>query len=143
MDDAKVQVRGIIELRKALREIDRDLPKELAAGLAEAAAIVADEARRRVPRRTGRAAESIKVRKQQSGAALAVGGAKAGYYPWLDFGGTVGRAKAVKRPFIHGGRYVYPSLRDKDREVRAKVDEVLARMAAKAGFESEGDAASG
>lgn len=161
MDDAKVEVRGIIELRKALRDLDRDLPKEMAAGLAEAAAIVGDEARRRVPRRTGRAAESIKVRKQQSGAALAVGGAKAGYYPWLDFGGTVGRGRiaggakklaggatggragSVKRPYIPGGRYIYPALRDKDREVKAKVDEVLARMATKAGFETEGDAAGG
>lgn len=143
VDDAKVEVRGIVELRKALRDIDKDLAKELGAGLAEAARIVADEARAHVPVRTGRAAASIKVRKQQTGAALAVGGAKAGYYPWLDFGGKVGRRHSVRRPVIPGGRYIYPALRRKDAEVKAKVDEVLERMARLAGFDTEGNSADG
>lgn len=143
MDDASLKVTGLVDLQKALRQVDKDLPKELAAGLAEASEIVAGAARPRVPVRTGRAAASIKVRKQQRAASIAVGGAKAGYYPWLDFGGSVGRAKAIHRPFIPGGRYIYPALRDKDREVKAKVDEVLARMAVKAGFDTEGDAAGG
>lgn len=133
-NDAKVEVRGIKDLSKALREIDKDLPKELGAGLAEAAAIVADAARPKVPQRTGKAAASIKVRKQQRGAALAVGGSKAPYFPWLDFGGKTGRNNSVRRPFVPGGRYIYPTLADKREQVNAKVDEVMARLAEKAGF---------
>lgn len=138
MDSGKIQVRGIQDLQKALRQIDRDLPKELAAGLAEAAEIVAKTARPKVPTRTGKAAGSITVRKQQRGASLAVGGNRAPHFPWLDFGGRVGPKKSVARPFIKSGRYVYPALAEKNTEVKAKVDEVLERMARKAGFEQEG-----
>lgn len=141
--DAKVEVRGIRDLSRALRDIDRDLPKELASGLAEASEIVADAVRAKMPRRSGRAVGSVKVRKQQRGAALAIGGSKAAYTPWLDFGGKVGRNKSVRRPFLPEGRYVYPSLREKRDEVNAKVDGVLKRLAEKAGFETKGDAARG
>lgn len=141
MDTGKVEVTGIADLQKALRQIDKDLPKELAAGLAGAAEIVADEARPMVPRRSGAAAGSIKVKKQQRGAALAVGGTAAPYFPWLDFGGAVGRNKSVRRPFIKTGRYIYPALKKKDKQVRARVDEVLEQMAKKAGFDTGGNAA--
>lgn len=139
MDSGKINVKGIPELQKALRQIDKDLPKELAAGLAEAADIVATAARPKVPVKTGAAAASIKVKKSQRSASLAVGGTKAPYFPWLDFGGKVGRNKSVRRYFLKGGRFVYPALKDKDKQVRAKVDEVLERMALKAGFEQEGE----
>jgi phage gpG-like protein len=136
-----IQVHGLRDLRRALRDIEKTLPRELAAGLAEAADIVTKGARPKVPVRTGRAAASIKVRKSQRAAIIAVGGTKAPYFPWLDFGGKVGRGKSVARPFISGGRYIYPTLKDKDREVKDKIDEVLKRLAVKAGFETHGDAA--
>lgn len=142
MDD-RIEVTGIADLQKALRQIDKDLPKELAAGLAEAAEIVAGAARQKMPSRSGRAVASVKVRKQQRGASLALGGTRAPYAPWLDFGGSVGRHKSIHRPVVRGGRYVYPALREHDAEVRAKVDEVLERMAKLAGFDTEGNAADG
>lgn len=138
MDDAKLTVTGLDDLRRSLREIDRDLPKELAAGLAEAAEIVAHAAQAKMPQRTGRAAASIKVRKSQTSASLATGGTVAPYEPWLDFGGRVGRHKSAVRPFLRQGRYVYPALRDNSEAVAAKVDAVLERMAGKAGFDTEG-----
>lgn len=142
--DAKIKVVGIPDLQKALRAIDKGLAKELAEGLAEAAEIVARAARPLVPERSGEARASIKVRKQQRAAALAVGGSKAPYYGFLDFGnlprggGGVGRSDSHPRPFIKSGRYIYPSLAKNRDEVAAKVDEVLERMAAKAGFDQEG-----
>lgn len=138
MNDARIEVKGVKELQKALREIDKGLPKELAAGLAEASEIVLRAAQPLVPVRTGKAAASMKVRKQQRGASIAVGGNKAEYYPWLDFGGSVGRKKSVKRPFIKEGRYIYPTLRVKGDEVKAKVDEVIERLGRQAGFDQEG-----
>lgn len=138
MDDLKINVVGLPDLQRALRQIDKDLPKELAAGLAEAAEIVRSAAAMKVPVRTGAARDSIKVKKQQRSASLAVGGSKAEYYPWLDFGGRVGGQKATVRDVIRGGRYIYPSLAEKDSQVKAKVDEVLERMARAAGFDQEG-----
>lgn len=143
MDDVKVTVVGLVDLQKALRQIDKGLGKELAVGLAEAAQIVADAAAPTVPRRTGRAAASIKVRKRQTSAALAVGGTAAPYFPWLDFGGVTGRGGGARRPFKPGGRYIYPALSRKNSQVKAKVDEVLERLARRAGFETTGDSTSG
>lgn len=143
VDDARVQVTGLADLQKALRQVDKDLPKELAGGLAEVSQIVVDEARPHIPVRSGKAAGSMKIRKQQRGASIALGGNAAPYMPWLEFGGTVGKSNSIKRPFVHAGRYTYPALRRKDAEVKAKLDEVLERMAKAAGFETEGDAARG
>lgn len=151
MDEARIEVRGVKDLQKALRQIDKDLPKELAVGLAEASEIVANAARPLVPRRSGAAAASIKVKKSQRSAQIAVGGSKAEYFPWLDFGGSTGPGHvpgqtgsgAVKRSIIPEGRYIYPTLRKKGPEVKAKIDEVLRKMAVKAGFETTGDSASG
>lgn len=148
-NDAKIVVTGLPDLQKALKQLDKQLPKELAAGLAEASEIVAKDARAKVPVRSGAAVGSIKVRKQQRAAAIAVGGNKAPYFPWLDFGGQIGGKSGAasgnrgKRPFLKEGRYIYPSLRNKRPEVAAKIDEVLERMALKAGFETEGDSTRG
>lgn len=138
VDNGRLEVHGLGDLQKALRQMDKEAPKELAAGLAEATEIVLQAARPLVPHRSGAAQGSMKVRKQQRGATLAVGGTKAPYFPWLDFGGAVGRNRSVRRPFIPSGRYVYPTLKAKRPEVEAKVDEVLAKMARRAGFEQSG-----
>lgn len=138
MADETIRVAGLKDLQKALRDIDRDLPKELAAGLAEASEIVVRAASAKVPFVSGAARASMKPRKQQRGAAIAVGGTKAPYYPWLEWGGAVGRNRSVKRPFIRKGRYLYPTLAEKSPEVKAKVDEVLERLAIRAGFNTRG-----
>lgn len=138
-----IKVVGLRDLAKALRAIDRDLPKELGVGLAKASAIVADAMRPKIPRRTGRARASVKVRRKQSAAVLAVGGARVPYYGWLEFGGKVGRGGATRRPFIPNGRYLYPTLADKDAEVKAQIDEVVARLAVRAGFETSGSGSHG
>jgi bacteriophage HK97-gp10 putative tail-component len=142
-NDARIQVTGLRDLQKGLRQIDRDLPKELRKGLNEVAEVVITAARPLVPRRTGRAQESMKVRSTQRAAQIAVGGTVAPYFPWLDFGGRVGRAKAVRRPFLKEGRYIYPTLKAKRPELNEKIDEMLRRLAEQAGFDTTGDAARG
>ncbi|HVW34043.1 MAG TPA: HK97 gp10 family phage protein [Acidimicrobiia bacterium] len=147
MADNIIQVKGITDLRKALRDISKDLAKELRVGLNEAARIVADEAATKVPRRSGAAAASIKVGSTQTAANVKVGGTAAPYFPWLDFGGSTGRGHqagepgsgAVKRPFLKEGRYIYPTLAEKRDEVTKKVDEVLERLAKQAGFDTTGE----
>lgn len=134
MNDATIHVKGLKEYQKALRNIDKSLGPELRKGLNEVAEIVAKTARPLVPVRSGRAVASIKAGSTQRGANLKVGGNAAPHFLWLDFGGRVGRNKSVKRPFIPGGRYVYPSLKAKRDEAIAKLEEVLDRLAKQEGF---------
>lgn len=137
--DVKIQVKGGRELRAAFKQIDAALTQQLKEGFKAIAEMVAAEARGRVPKRTGTAAGSIKARGTTRGGAIAFGGSKAPYYPWLDFGGAVGRNRSIKRDFISEGRYVYPSIRDKRSEIIDRTDDLIEDIARKAGFETRGD----
>jgi hypothetical protein len=103
----EVHVEGLTEFRRALKSMDRDLPKGLRLAFNDAADIVVDEARPRVTSRSGRARRSVRVRSSQRFARVSGGGRRAPYYPWLDFGGRVGRGRSVHRPFLSQGRYIY------------------------------------
>jgi HK97 gp10 family phage protein len=140
MSAATIHVKGLKELQRALKKVDKNLPRELRKALNAAADIVVDAAKPKVARRTGAAADSIKAGSTQRAGQIKVGGTKAPYYPWLDFGGSVGRGKSVSRPYLKEGRYIYPTLREKRDEVDAKVDEGLKRLAKQAGFETHGSA---
>lgn len=139
-DDLRIDVRGLRDLRRALKDVEETTPAALRDGLADLSGIVADEARSRVPDRTGRARASITVRKRSAGAAIATGGRAAPYEPWLDFGGRVGRAGSIRRPFLREGRYVYPALKDKRPVINDRLDRLLGDLAAKAGFDTTGNA---
>jgi hypothetical protein len=132
--EVTIQVKGLREYGKALKNIDKKLGPELRKGLNEVAGIVADTARPLVPVQTGKAAASIKPGSTQRGAALKVGGNAAPYFLWLDFGGRVGRNKSVHRAFLKAGRYIYPSLKAKRQEAIEKLEEVLDRLAKQEGF---------
>jgi hypothetical protein len=138
VDEAKVQVKGIKDLQRGLNQLEEKAGPELRKGLNKIAAIVADAARDKVPRRSGKAAQSIKVGSTQRAAQIKTGGTAAPYYPWLDFGGKVGRGKSVRRTFIKEGRYIYPTLREKRGLVTEKVDELIRDLAVKAGFDTDG-----
>lgn len=137
-----VQVRGLRELQRGLKQIDAELAKELRKGLNEVAEIVAGAARPLVPSRSGRARSSIKVGSSQRAAQIKVGGTKAGYFPWLDFGGSTGKGHihgkafsgSVRRPFIKEGRYIYPTLARKRDEVEEKLFDVIGRLVESAGL---------
>ena len=107
MADDAIRISGLREFRQGLKQLDSDLPKALRLAFNDAADIVVTDARPRVPSRSGKAASTVKARSTQSAARVVGGGNKAPYYPWLDFGGRVGRRKSVKRPFLPKGRYIY------------------------------------
>jgi hypothetical protein len=125
-----IRVDGLREFTRNLKRLDSNLPKMVRIALNEAAGLVADDAARLVPRRSGRAARSLRARSTRTEARVTGGGPRAVYYPFLDFGGTVGRGKraavavgrgrrrtadqaarggSVKRPFYADGRYLYPT----------------------------------
>lgn len=104
-----IKIEGLNEFVRNLKSLDRDLPKAVRKAFNEAADVVVDDARPRVPSRSGRARRSLRSRSTQTRARVSGGGGRAPYYPWLDFGGRVGRDKSVRRPFYREGRYIYRS----------------------------------
>jgi hypothetical protein len=132
----QIKITGLREFQAALKSMDADLPKQLRVALNEAAGLVIDYARPRFPRRTGRAAGSLKARSSQRAARVALGGRPAPYAPWLDFGGEGRRrGRPAPRPFIRGGRYVYEGLRVKRDEITEKMTGALTALATGAGLD--------
>lgn len=119
-----VAVEGLAELRRALKTVDAELPKELRRSFLAVGTRIADDARRTVPVRSGRAARSVKAGVSGNTAYVQGGRKTVPYYGWLDFGGQLPskrsgkRARAV-RPRIKEGRYLYPAIRrNRDRTIK-------------------------
>jgi hypothetical protein len=119
----KITVTGLREFQRALKDMDTGLPKMIRVVLNDATGVVINWARPRIPSRTGRARASLKARSSQREARVALGGNRAPWVPWLDFGGE-GRRKGrpPARPFIRDGRFLYQGLKVK----RAQVTDMMA-----------------
>lgn len=130
-----VGVGGLSEFNRALRRVDSEAPKALRLALNKAAEFLIDETRKEIPRRTGKAAASLKAKSSRTAVRIAVGGRKAPYYPWLDFGGKTGPNKSVKRRFYREGRYLYPTLAKKRDEFTDVLRKALIDVAEGAGAE--------
>lgn len=112
MTDLKVEIGGLAALSRSLKAIDNEAPKQLRLCFNASADLLVDRTRPKIPQVSGAAARSLKARSTRTSARVAVGGKKAPYFPWLDFGGegrVAGRPAA--RTFQKEGRYVYPTLR--------------------------------
>ncbi|MEV4212917.1 HK97 gp10 family phage protein [Micromonospora sp. NPDC049662] len=131
----KIRVTGLREFQAQLRAMDAGLPKQLRLALNEAADEIIDYAGPRFPRRSGAAAASLKARSSQRVARIALGGRRAPYAPWLDFGGRVGPGRSVVRPYIRGGRYVYKGLEVRRDRVTEIMSAALTALARDAGLE--------
>jgi hypothetical protein len=102
-----VKIEGLAQFSRDLKKLDSDLPKALRVALNEAADLVVDRARPGIPTRSGKAARSVRKASTRTAVRVRAGGARAPYYPWLDFGGRVGKGRSVVRPFDKHGRYLY------------------------------------
>jgi len=132
----KITVTGLKEFQAHLRAMDAGLPKMIRIVLNDATGIVIDYARPRIPTRTGRARSSLKARSSQREARVALGGSRAAWVPWLDFGGEGRRpGRPPARPFIREGRYLYKALEVKRAEVTDSMSEGLTRLARESGIE--------
>ncbi len=130
-----IEIEGLREFMRSLRDLDKALPKMLRIAGNEAAAIVVDDARGRVPRRSGRAAASVKAKSTRTAVRISSGGKRAPYFPWLDYGGKVGRNNSAARKWEPDGRYVYPAFRDNKAKVDDAYRKALKRIAEDAGLE--------
>lgn len=130
-----IKIDGLARFTRNLRKLDASAPKALRVGLNDAAALVVDWARPRVPCRSGRAARSLRVASTGRAVRVRAGGARVPYYPWLDFGGRVGRGRSVRRPFRREGRYLWAGYSAKSNEVRRITERALLDAAKSAGVE--------
>ncbi len=130
-----IRIEGLKEFRAGLKRMDKGLPKGIRVALNSVVDIVVDDARPRIPRRSGAAAASLKSQSTQTKARIKAGGNRARYFPWLDFGGRTGPGRSIERPFYKKGRYVWLSFADKRDEVTAALDGALAGVARDAGLD--------
>lgn len=138
MTVAQIKIDGLRELQANLKRLDGESQKQLRIALNDAAQIVVNVTRPRVPLGTGNARASIGVASSQREARVKVGGKRAPYYPWLDFGGRTGRAGATKRRFIKGGRYLFPAYESQRENFLRLLQKRITAVATGAGFTTDG-----
>lgn len=130
-----IAVKGLREFQRGLKKLDSDLPKALRVALNGASDLIIAKATPLIPRRTGRAVGSLKARSTQKAVRIGVGGNRAPYYPWLDFGGHVGQHGATARPFLKKGRYLYPTLEKNRPEVIDLMQGAIVALAKDSGLD--------
>lgn len=101
MPAVKVEIGGLRELERKLKQLETSVRKRIVSeALRGAAEIVREEASRRAPRRTGTLAKSItlgQVKVEKDGASVDVGPDKTGWYGRFVEMGTV---KMAARPYL-------------------------------------------
>lgn len=131
-----IRIDGLADFSRNLRRLDNDLPKALRVAHNRGAQIIVDWAQPRVPvGKSGRARKSVKAKSTRTESRVVGGSTRVPYYPWLDFGGRVGRKRSVRRPFIQGGRYIYEGYSQNTERVLEALTEALLGVASDAGIE--------
>lgn len=133
--EGKIQVGGLARLSRGLKAIDAEAPKQLRLGLNDAAGLLVERTRPTIPAVSGAARGSLVARSTRTSARVAVGGKKAPYFPWLDFGGE-GRIAGhpAKREFRKEGRYVYPTLARVRPQIEQQLQESITKIIRGAGL---------
>lgn len=107
--------------------------KELRAGLKAAADVVAQDAKRRVPSRSGAARGSLRATAGGNRAFVVGGKARVPYYGWLDFGTRNPRSGQPRSvgPWAGSGtgpskgRFIYAAIDARERDVARLVEEAV------------------
>jgi hypothetical protein len=131
----RIAVDGLKEFNRGLRRLDAELPKGLRIALNGCSDFLIQKTKGLIPKRTGAAANSLKAKSTRTSVRIGVGGKRAPYYPWLDFGGKTGIGGSVKRPFYKEGRYLYPTLRHNRDEFTKIMEKAVVGVARGAGLD--------
>jgi len=136
--EAKIEVGGLARLSRGLKAVDTDAPKELRLALNAAANLLVEHTRPKIPQLTGAARRSLVARSTRTSARVAIGGKRAPYFPWLDFGGQGRRpGRPAQRQFLREGRYVYPTLREIRPKIEQQLQDSITAVIANAGLEAD------
>jgi HK97 gp10 family phage protein len=120
---AEIKVEGLSELRAGLKQLDAKMPRELNKVAKASAEVVRDEAKRIVPRLSGRLQNSIKASGLAKGAFVRSGGLE--YHRVIHFGWA--RHGISPQPFLYDARDNREAevMEKFEREVAALVDKVV------------------
>lgn len=126
-----IRVSGV-DIERAMFQASAAVREAASEAAVEAAELVADKARGLVPRGpSGAARASLRA----MGAKVQGGGSRAPYFPFLDFGGRVGIKGSVRRRFIQGGRYIWPTLDAETERINDEMSRALVRAVEASGIE--------
>jgi hypothetical protein len=130
-----IRITGLNEFVRDLKKLDNDLPKVLRVAFNAAGEEILTDARRQIPSVSGKAKGSVRASSTQKAFRITGGSKRVPYYPWLDFGGKVGRRGTTKRPFRPQGRYIYASYFKHRDDLAAHLETALIDAARAAGVE--------
>lgn len=124
-----VSVEGLAELRRALKQVSAEAPKELSAAGKEVAGFVADDARGAASSLggvAGHVAPSIRAAAAGGGGAVALGGTAYPMAAGAEFGGQGRPTTQQFKPHLgRTGYFLYPTIRrDADRIQSEFVDKL-------------------
>lgn len=126
-----VKIDGLRELQASLKTAPPYIKKAFNREMQGVAVEVSNSVRAQMPSRSGNARRSVKPSFAQGYVAVRAGGATARYYPWLDFGGTLGpsgrRRNTQHRPFFQEGRWIYPTIARRRSAILARAAEIVDR----------------
>lgn len=129
-----IKITGLVDFQRAVKLAEDGLQKQLRVVFNEAAEIVVGSGRPFIPRRSGRLAATFRASSGQRNATVTLGKAATPYAGWIEFGGRVGPNQSVRRPFIPGGRSMYPAVKREEAEIMAVMAAGLNRLADEAGL---------
>lgn len=142
-----VEIHGLQETIRALRQVDRELPKMLRREANEAAEGIVQDARRRyVARynsRSGRTANTIRARSTPARAKVLFGGRRYPWGPGQEFGSNrfaQFRPWSGKAPSGSGsrGHFLYPAAREGIAEFRDALEAGVEKTARAAALRTRG-----
>ena len=128
---AAVEVKGLGDLNKALKGVDKELPKEMRLGLKAIAQRFIPDVASKVPVLTGKLSGSLKAGATAKSASVSTSVLYAGF---IEFGGSVGRKKAVKRQFVQRGRYIFPEAQRQKDSIETQIVALVDTLTEKAGL---------
>lgn len=135
-DVVKIQVLGLSDFRRQLKVANAQLPRELRKVFNTAARAVISDAVPRMPERTGKLKRSVRGRSTQTEGRVVSGTpTRVPYAGFIEFGGRVGKGRtgpgtgSVRRPFVKGGRYLYPAFVRRQGEVLVAMENALRELA--------------
>jgi len=145
MPDLSIEVEGLDEFRKALKEAEGKWGPELGRAHKEVGELVVTESRSAATAQgslRAKAAESLRASARQTGVSVTLGGPRAQYAVGAEFGGgSHGAGNPTSRggyttqfgPFKgHDGYFVFPTIRARMSAIESKFLEVIDRVAKQA-----------
>ena len=116
-----VDVVGLAGVRRDMvRFGDESVPQAMIAAGVEVMEPIAARVRGRLPHRSGALAGTVRVAKVRTGASMRVGTARVPYAGPVEFG-----AWPRGRPFLAGGRYIFPTAQGMASEAAARYSQLI------------------